>query len=306
MLKTRLLTTLLLFTPMVSAVAGNPPLFRKSYTPSSSSSSLSAIPVILPENALFVTSILPAGDSDDIPLIYDDCRLMNFNDLPKEYDLWNEMFVNPYGVRLAEMKDTIKIDMRGFLSPASKYVTSRFGFRKGRFHYGIDIKVHKGDTVFCAFDGQVRLTKYERKGYGHYVVVRHQNGLETLYAHFDKTFVTPGQTVVAGEALGMGGNTGRSTGYHLHFETRYLGNAINPDDLYDFTTHRVKSEVFWLTATNFGYVHEVEKVRFWTVSQGDTLGKIASKTGVSISRLCTLNNIKKTGILRIGQKIRYT
>jgi len=138
------------------------------------------------------------------------------------------------------------------------------------------------------------------------VVVRHPNGLETLYAHFDKIFVKPGQTVVAGEALGLGGNTGRSFGYHLHFETRYLGNAINPDDLYDFDTHRVKSEVFWLTAANFDYVREVEKVRFWTVRQGDTLGKISSQTGISISRLCTLNNIKKTSILRIGQKIRYT
>ena len=267
---------------------------------------LGEIPIILPENALSVLPLYGYFDPNNIPEIFDDCRAANFNDLPLEYDLWDESTINPYGVRLVGMRDTVKIDMRGYFPPTDKYVTSNFGFRKGQFHYGIDLKVFKGDTVYCAFDGQVRITNYQRRGYGYYVVVRHNNGLETIYGHFNKTLVEPGQSVKAGEALGLGGNTGRSTGYHLHFETRYLGNAINPNDLYDFNECRVKSEVLWLTAANFEYVKEVEMIRFWTVRSGDTLGKIASRTGVSISRLCTLNNIKQTSILRIGQKIRYT
>jgi murein DD-endopeptidase MepM/ murein hydrolase activator NlpD len=261
------------------------------------------IPVLLPENALMV---VPHIQPKEIVPIVEDCRLLSFDDLPEEYDLWDESLINPYDVRLVDMKDTIKIDLRGYTPPSQKNVTSDFGFRRGKFHYGIDLKVHKGDTIYCAFEGKVRLTNTQKRGYGRYVVVRHNNGLETLYAHLEKTFVTPGQTVQAGEALGLGGNTGRATGYHLHFETRYLGNAINPNDLYNFDECVVKSEVFWLSAANFDYVKEVEKIRVWTVRQGDTLGLIASKTGVSVSRICSLNNIKQTTVLRIGQKIRYT
>ena len=262
------------------------------------------IPVILPESAIIVAPRY-TFHLDEIHPIIEDNR-SDFDDLPDEYELWDESLINPYGVRLVDMQDTIKIDMRGYAPPSQKWVTSDFGFRKNRFHYGIDLKVHKGDTIYCAFDGQIRLTKSQRRGYGQYVVVRHQNGLETLYAHLEKTLVVPGQSVEAGEALGLGGNTGRSTGYHLHFETRYLGNVIDPNELYDFDQHLVKNEIFLLHAAHFEYVKEIEKVRYWTVRQGDTLSKIASRTGISVSRLCTLNNIKQTSTLKIGQKIRYT
>jgi len=269
---------------------------------------LPTLPITLPYSSTFFDPCKHPPFSNrplEITPIVDDCRTLFFDDLPEEYDIWDESIINPYGIRLVDMKDTIKIDLRGYVPPTQKYVTSNFGFRRSVFHYGIDLKVHKGDSVFCAFDGQVRLTKSQRRGYGQYVVVRHHNGLETIYAHLSKIWVTPGQSVKAGEVLGMGGSTGRSTGYHLHFETRYLGNAIDPNDLYDFEQGCVKNEVFWLTAKNFDYVKEVEKVRYWTVRSGDTLGKIASRTGVSVSRLCALNNIKSTSIIRIGQKIRY-
>ena len=280
-------------------------IFRKSAPAVLQTLTPSSIPIILPIGAVTVLPSPPL-DSEEIPMIYEDSRFLYFDDLPQEYDIWDESNINPYGVRLVGMTDTIKIDMRGYTPPSKHHITSNFGFRRGGFHSGIDIKVYRGDTVYCAFDGQVRLTNYQRRGYGNFVVVRHSNGLETLYAHLDKTFVSPGQTIASGEALGLGGNTGKSTGYHLHFETRYLGNVIDPNDLYDFNEHRVAKEVFWLSATNFEFVKEVEMVRFWTVRQGDTLGRISSRTGVSISRLCALNNIKSTSILRIGQKIRYT
>ncbi|MCL1974265.1 MAG: M23 family metallopeptidase [Bacteroidetes bacterium] len=238
--------------------------------------------------------------------LVDDCRFADLDDLLEEYEVWDESIINPYGIRLAEMPDTLKFDMRGYVPPTKNYITSDFGFRKGSFHYGIDLKVNKGDHIYCAFDGQVRIIQSQRGGYGQYVVIRHYNGLETLYAHLSKILVTPGQTVRAGEVLGLGGRSGHATGYHLHFETRYVGNVIDPNDLYDFETGCVKSEVFLLSAHNFDYVKEVEKIRFWTVRQGDTLGKIASKTGVSVPKLCNLNNIKSTSILKIGQKIRYS
>jgi len=291
MLKSGILSIALLFAQTLHAMDSDPVKLT--------------IPIILPESATHILLRTTPVDPKEILAILEDNRF-DFDDYPEEYELWDESLVNPYGIRLAEMTDTIKIDMRGYVPPTSKYITSPFGYRKGRFHYGIDLKVHKGDSVLCAFDGQVRLAKYQRKGYGQYVVVRHQNGLETLYAHLEKTFVIPGQTVNAGEALGLGGSTGRSTGYHLHFETRYLGNVIDPNDLYDFEECAVKNDVFWLSAANFEYVKEIEKIRYWTVRQGDTLGKIASKTGISVFRLCTLNSIKQTSVLRIGQRIRYS
>ena len=302
MLKPGLLAIALLCIQMLLADVNTPPDSRK--VDSEPPTPTMYIAIILPETAITVTPRFTFAPKE-IPVFSEDNRF-DFDDLPEEYDLWDESLINPYGVRLVDMKDTIKIDMRGYVPPTQKYVTSNFGFRRAQFHYGIDLKVQKGDTIFCAFDGQVRLTKSQRRGYGQFVVVRHQNGLETLYAHLEKTLVVPGQTVSAGEALGLGGNTGRSTGYHLHFETRYLGNAINPNDLYDFVECDVKNEIFWLSAAHFEYVKEIEKVRYWTVRQGDTLGKIASKTGVPVARLCALNKIRQTSILRIGQKIRYT
>jgi len=237
--------------------------------------------------------------------IEDKIEFSDFSDLPDEYNIWSNSSINPYNVSLVGMKDTVKIDVSGYCPPSEKYVTSNWGFRKWKFHYGIDLKVHRGDTVRCAFDGTVRITRRER-GYGYFVVVRHDNGLETLYAHLNKILVKNDQRVKAGEAVGMGGNTGRSTGYHLHLEFRYLGNPINPNDIVNFETHKVHKPVFVVNAGTFTYKAEIDKIRYWTVKKGDTLGRIAYRTGVSVNKLCQLNGIKKTTILRIGRKIRYT
>ena len=237
--------------------------------------------------------------------IEDDPRFSDFSEMPEEYDIWSNTSINPYNISLVGMKDTVKLDVSGYCPPSEKHVTSDWGFRKWKFHYGIDLKVHRGDTVRSAFDGTVRITRRDR-GYGYFVVVRHDNGLETLYGHLNKILVKPDERIKAGEAVGMGGNTGRSTGYHLHLEFRYLGNPINPNDIVDFQTHKIKKPVLVISSNTFAYKGEIDKIRYWTIKKGDTLGRIAYRTGVSVSKLCKLNGITKNTILRIGRKIRYT
>ena len=225
------------------------------------------------------------------------------------YPEWSSERVNPYAIRLENTEDTISIDVSTFCYPLPTHyrVTSEFGFRRARFHYGIDLKLNVGDSVVSTFDGMVRIAKTQKGGYGKYVVVRHNNGLETVYGHLNKILVEQGQTVKAGEMLGEGGNTGRSTGPHLHFEVRYLGQAVNPRDVIDFADEKLccHSDSLSLTKLNFEYIKEIEAIKYWTVKSGHSLSLIASKTGVSINRLCALNNIKRTSILRIGQRIRY-
>ncbi|MDR3133685.1 MAG: peptidoglycan DD-metalloendopeptidase family protein [Prevotellaceae bacterium] len=221
------------------------------------------------------------------------------------YKIWTGEKVNPYDQRLVDMPDTVVIDLSDYRHPVNNRVTSRFGFRKWRHHYGIDLRLRRGDSVLCAFDGMVRIARRSRT-YGYYAVVRHYNGLETVYAHLSKLLVKPNQLLRAGELVGWGGSTGRSSGPHLHYELRYLGVAINPTDIIDFERRTTFVDTLYLTAKHFDYIKEIEKIRLWTVRRGDTLGRIAQKTGVSISRLCRLNKISRKSVLRIGQKIRYT
>jgi len=237
--------------------------------------------------------------------IDDNVRSIGFIEMPEEYDIWSNVDINPYQVNMTDMKGTLLIDLSSYYPPSKKYVTSEFGFRKAVFHYGIDLKVHKGDSVYNAFDGIVRVTR-RASGYGYIVIMRHFNGLETLYGHLNKITVSPGDTLKSGMSIGLGGNTGRSTGYHLHFEIRYLGNPINPKDIIDFDSFTTKNSIMQLSAQNFEYKKEIDKIRYWTIRSGDTLSRIALKTGISVSKLCSLNGITKTSILRIGQRIRYT
>ena len=161
-----------------------------------------------------------------------------------EFDIytegWDSQRVNCYaGV---DVPQTADIDVSNFAMPHPGYITSPYGYRRRfrRMHKGVDLKVYVGDTIRAAFTGRVRITNYERRGYGYYIVVRHTNDLETVYGHLTKFLVEPDQYVKAGDPIGLAGNTGRSFGSHLHFETRYMGYAINPAAIFDFanqTTH---------------------------------------------------------------------
>lgn len=226
------------------------------------------------------------------------------------YPNWNNQYVHAYGNAI--IPDTYTIDLTGFHMPTpSTRITSPFGPRWRRMHNGLDVKVNIGDTIVSAFDGKVRIVKYERRGYGKYVVIRHDNGLETVYGHLSKQLVEENQLVKAGEPIGLGGNTGRSTGSHLHFETRFLGIAINPTYMFDFPKQDIVADTYTFRKTKGARragSHDTQladgTIRYHKVKKGDTLSRIAKLRGVSVSTLCKLNRIKTTTTLRIGQVLR--
>lgn len=222
--------------------------------------------------------------------------------------VWTREAVNPYKTPIDSIQDSILIHCNGFVLPTHGYVTSKFGSRKYRFHYGTDLKVQTGDTILCSWDGQVRIVKYDPRGYGNYIVVRHDNGLETVYAHMSKVLVEENDRVYAGEFLGLGGNTGRSTGSHLHYEIRYLGNAINPELFVDFTQGVLRDTTHLMTKKSTFYhqvqVKEMQQAKYHIVKSGDTLGVLARRYGTSVKAICRLNGIKENSIIRIGQKLR--
>lgn len=191
-----------------------------------------------------------------------------------------------------------------FYPPLKGLITSNFGWRDGRSHHGIDIDLQVWDPVSAAFDGMVRVARHHPT-YGRVVIVRHYNGLETLYAHLHRLKVKPGDVVEAGQVIGLGGSSGRSTGSHLHFETRFRGRSLNPRSFIDFNNNRLVSDSIVLTKNRWdSYSCYPAGLNFYTVQKGDFLVKIASQYGTSVDRLCELNGIGRNSVLRIGKKLR--
>ncbi|MBD5246474.1 MAG: peptidoglycan DD-metalloendopeptidase family protein [Barnesiella sp.] len=248
---------------------------------------------------------------------------------------WDSRRVNAYAG--AEVPQTRIIDVSNFSMPHPGYVTSPYGYRRRfrRMHKGIDLKAHIGDTIRAAFDGKVRMTNFDRRGYGYYVIVRHENELETVYGHLSKFLVDEDTYVKAGDPIALAGNTGRSTGPHLHFETRFMGYPINPAAIFDFANQTVHTDTYtfdkntYQNARNFDpnanteyakqYQAEYQKNHpyqastkksnsgkssTYTVRKGDSLSKIASRTGVSVKQLCKVNGLKTTTKIRPGQKLK--
>ena len=229
------------------------------------------------------------------------------------YPTWNNEYVQAYGDAI--VPESYKVDLTGFCMPTTHTkITDVFGYRprRRRMHYGLDVKVFIGDTIRAAFDGKVRVVKNQgRRGYGKYIVIRHDNGLETVYGHLSKQIVEINQLVKAGEPIALGGNTGRSTGSHLHFETRFLGIAINPIYMFDFPKQDIVADTYTFRKTkgvkragSHGTQAADGAIRYHKVKSGDTLSRIAKLRGVSVSTLCKLNRIKPTTTLRIGQVLR--
>ncbi|RYD75603.1 MAG: LysM peptidoglycan-binding domain-containing protein [Sphingobacteriales bacterium] len=247
--------------------------------------------------------------------------LANILPFQDQYMIWDTTTVHPYHFDAAKMADTVTLFLAdhgdcAFMAPVAGYVTSNFGPRtRTRYHYGIDLKLDVGDTVVSAFDGIVRIAQWS-SSYGNVVVVRHYNGLETVYGHLSKLEVTPGDVVRAGQLVALGGNTGHSTGPHLHFEVRYMGQPINPNDVIAFNDslgHDLKSDVLEVSSSTFSYISKFKaeggyrkpaNVKYYTIRNGDTLSHIAVKNNTTINRLCQLNSVSRNSKLRPGQKLK--
>ena len=213
------------------------------------------------------------------------------------YPEWSNEYVHKF--EEITLPDSVIVSMKGYCMPTdSTRITDTYGYRprRGRAHLGIDIKVKTGDTIRAAFDGKVRISRYERRGYGHYLVIRHPNGLETVYGHLSKKLVVENDIVHAGDPIGLGGNTGRSTGSHLHFETRILGNAINPAYMFDFPHQKAVTDYYV-------YQKNTREV-YYKVKSGDTLSRIALKNETSVANICKLNGISRNAVIRVGQTLR--
>lgn len=259
------------------------------------------------------------------------------------YQSWDNKYTKDYGV---ELPDEYKIDLRNFHMPCdSRLVTSHYGYRRAfrRNHYGTDIKVYTGDTIRAAFNGRIRIVADQgrRTGYGKYIIIRHPNGLETVYGHLSKHLVTEDQVIKAGQPIGLGGNTGRSTGSHLHFEARFLGHFIDPEKLFDFQSQDILADYYMFRSSGRGFLiatsnndggegaelseqeiaqaeqkaaesEQFQKDRRETIRRsvhkvrsGESLYTIAKKYHTTVAQLSRLNNISTKSTLRIGQIIRY-
>lgn len=241
------------------------------------------------------------------------------------YSIWDTKSIDPYDINAKDFDEPVDLELynlpagRNWSPPlASIKQTSPFGPRWGRLHAGVDLDLETGYPVYSAFDGIVRVASVDWGGYGKFMVVRHYNGLETLYGHLSKQNLEPGSFVKAGDEIGLGGNTGRSTGSHLHFETRYEGNPFNPNQVYNFGTGEPLSDHLLLTAQTFnsrvlalrneyGSVGDKIKTRrkAWVkIRSGDSLYTIAQRAGISVNKLAKLNGLRLSSTIRAGGRLR--
>lgn len=180
--------------------------------------------------------------------------------LPPPSPLWYGRNLSGAHVRLVNLSmdslpDEITIQLlkanERFCFPVKNIITSPYGWRWNRPHRGVDIRLRMGEPVHCAFNGVVRIAR-PMGAYGNLVVVRHYNGLETVYGHLSKIKVKPMQVVAAGQVLGLGGSTGRSTGPHLHFEVRFQYEPFDPEWILDFSNYTLRTRKLYLDKTYFG------------------------------------------------------
>jgi murein DD-endopeptidase MepM/ murein hydrolase activator NlpD len=225
---------------------------------------------------------------------------------------WDTVHVNPFMNQKINFPETYTINCNSFTMPINNEIkiTSKYGPRRRRVHRGIDLKLQTGDTVRAAFDGKVRIKSFERRGYGYYLVLRHPNGLETVYGHLSKFLVKENDIIRAGDPIALGGNTGRSSGSHLHFETRFLGKDINPAEIIDFENGVPYKDEYVFTNMKINGVESAvytsdDAYAVHRVKKGETLSEIAQKHGTTVNQLCKLNNITAKSTLAIGQKIRF-
>ena len=274
-----------------------------------------------PSDTTVVGSDTPSEEEEYFTVIQNG-KVKDSLNVSEYYALWNTTSINPYNINASSLRDTIALNLYDCLQrcwsmplKGKLKVNSRFTMRNFKYHYGTDIALNTGDTVRAVFDGIVRVVNYDAGGYGHYVVIRHYNGLETLYGHLSLPLVKVKKFIRAGEALGLGGSTGRSTGPHLHFETRFQGNPFNPEIIFIFDRNKIRTGDFRLSPRYFSYVNFSANKKntgsylkggavYHTVAKGDTVASLSIRYGVPVGHICELNRISTSAALKPGSKIR--
>ncbi|MBQ5903692.1 MAG: peptidoglycan DD-metalloendopeptidase family protein [Alistipes sp.] len=295
---------------------------------------IESVPAI---DSLAVLDTLPSGDDAVQVVLFANSTWKYIRNRAVQKDstifekYWDNEKLFPYkDVEYSSLPKSLVIDLvdstNGYHTPYKPSpIRSRYGPRRGRAHQGVDLALKAGEPIYATFSGRVRISQYNKGGYGNLVIIRHDNGLETFYGHLSERMVEPNQWVEAGQVIGLGGSTGRSTGPHLHFETRYYGQSFDPERLIDFKSGTLCRETFLLKRSYFSIYSragqdfedeianeeqdkkeqaEREAMRYHKIRSGDTLGAIARKYGTTVSNICRLNGIKSTTILRIGRTLR--
>ena len=295
---------------------------------------IESVPAI---DSLAVLDTLPSGDDAVQVVLFANSTWKYIRNRAVQKDstifekYWDNEKLFPYkDVEYSSLPKSLVIDLvdstNGYHTPYKPSpISSRYGPRRGRAHQGVDLALKAGEPIYATFSGRVRVSQYNKGGYGNLVIIRHDNGLETFYGHLSERMVEPNQWVEAGQVIGLGGSTGRSTGPHLHFETRYYGQSFDPERLIDFKSGTLCRETFLLKRSYFSIYSragqdfedeianeeqdkkeqaEREAMRYHKIRSGDTLGAIARKYGTTVSNICRLNGIKSTTILRIGRTLR--
>ena len=243
---------------------------------------------------------------------------------------WDNDNISPYRtVKIDSLPQSVAINLvdslKHYRFPYVGRITSRYGIRHRRPHNGIDMALKVGDTICAAFDGRVRFSKATDTGYGTLIIIRHDNGLETYHGHLSARLVEENDRVVAGQPIGLGGNSGRSTGPHIHFETRFYGQSFDPERIINFRTGELRRDHFLLKKSYFSiyskysqdFNAEAERnnaekkenalsaeKRYYKVRSGDYLGLIAKRNGTTVSAICRLNGITPNTTLQIGKVLR--
>ena len=279
---------------------------------------------------------LPSGNDAVKIVLYNDntWRYVRDREIPQDSTIyskyWDTENISPYSsVELSSLPVSVAIalvdTLKHYHYPYKGKISSRYGPRRRRNHHGVDLPLKVGDSIYAPFDGRVRYSKETKTGYGTLVIIRHDNGLETYYGHLSARKVEVGEWVTAGQVIALGGNTGRSTGPHLHFETRYYGQSFDPERLIDFGTGLLRRETFLLKRSYFNIYSKYDQnfddeianeeedkkeaaaaaaIKYYVVRKGDTLSRIAINNHTTIARLCQLNGIKSTTTLQIGRRLR--
>ena len=295
---------------------------------------IESVPAI---DSLAVLDTLPSGDDAVQVVLFANSTWKYIRNRAVQKDstifekYWDNEKLFPYkDVEYSSLPKSLVIDLvdstNGYHTPYKPSpIRSRYGPRRGRAHQGVDLALKAGEPIYATFSGRVRVSQYNKGGYGNLVIIRHDNGLETFYGHLSERMVEPNQWVEAGQVIGLGGSTGRSTGPHLHFETRYYGQSCDPERLIDFKSGTLCRETFLLKRSYFSIYSragqdfedeianeeqdkkekaEREAMRYHKIRSGDTLGAIARKYGTTVGNICRLNGIKSTTVLRIGRTLR--